>query len=96
MKDVSLMKSANLDVASIGLTKPYLRVLAQQTKINTNATSIMMINEESFLKCSTFENIFFSIYVLFSFGFPPYIAYMQPSCLSIVGIEFRFDIFIIV
>ena len=46
MKDVSLMKSANLDVASIGLTKPYLRVLAQQTKINTNATSIMMINEE--------------------------------------------------
>ena len=55
MKDVSLMKSANLDVASIGLTKPYLRVLAQQTKINTNATSIMMINEESRLKCSTFE-----------------------------------------
>ena len=65
------MKSANLDVASIGLTKPYLRVLAQQTKINTSATSIMMINEESFLKCSTFE-------------------------ISIVGIKFRFDIFIIV
>ena len=96
VKDAYLMKSANLDVASIILKTRYLRVLAQKTKINTNATNIMMIDEESFLKCSTFENIFFSIYFLFSFGFPPYIAYMQPSCLSIVGIKFRFDIFIIV
>ena len=64
VKDVSLMKSANLDVASIGLTKPYLRVLAQQTKINTNATSIMMINEESCLKCSTFEKFRFDIFII--------------------------------
>ena len=57
-KDVYLMKSANLDVASIILKTRYLRVLAQKTKINTNATNIMMIDEESFLKCSTFENIY--------------------------------------
>ena len=59
------MKSANLDVASIGLTKPYLRVLAQQTKINTNATNIMMIDDESFLKCSTFENTFLFLGITF-------------------------------
>ena len=66
MKDVYLMKSANLDVASIILKTRYLRVLAQKTKINTNATNIMMIDEESFLKCSTFENIYlFSLYRFF-------------------------------
>ena len=66
VKDVSLMKSANLDVASIILKTRYLRVLAQKTKINTNATNIMMIDEESFLKCSTFENIF--LFSLFRFS----------------------------
>ena len=95
VKDVYLMKSANLDVASIILKARYLRVLAQKTKINTNATNIMMIDGESFLKCSTFKNIFFIDFLPCSL-FPPYIAYMQPSCLSIVGITLRFNIFIIV
>ena len=67
------MKSANLDVASIILKTRYLKVLAQKTKINTNATNIMMIDEESFLKCSTFENILYFLCIDFlpCFGFPP-------------------------